>query len=398
MRVLYFFARRGIIRSIKQCGINVRGGDFLIKRFFSEDGCDVRLLGAVIVASIFGIVMINSAVHELSGADRYIIVQSAAFILGLVAAIILAFVDYSMLYSLRHVAMGVGLGLLVLVLILGFGREDTGTQGWISLGFVNLQPAEIAKVCFLVTLAAHISKIREDINSLRNIGLLLLHTAVPVVLVLLQPDTGTALVFIFMFAVMMFFAGISVKYIIAAFALGGVGAAGAWFFYLNDIQKARFFSFLDPESDPLGTGYHIIQSKIAVGSGQLFGTGYMQGTQTQMGYLPEKQTDFIFSVICEELGFMGAIAVISLLFFIICRVFINAQRAKDTFGEMLCAGCGAMLILHTIENIGMCINLFPITGIPLPFFSYGGSNMITSMVSIGIVCSVSMHRKTNSFA
>lgn len=369
----------------------------MFKKFFSSDGADIKLFIAVLISAVFGIIMISSAAHELPNSSRYIIVQSAALAIGLCAALVITFLDYSVLYSLRYAAMGVGTALLILVLILGFGREDTGTQGWISLGFVNVQPAEIAKVCFIVSLSAHISKIHEDINSVSNILFLLLHLAIPVGLILLQPDMGTAMVFIFIFIVMMFFAGISYKYILSAIGVGAAGCVGAWFFLLGPVQKARFFSFLNPESDPLGTGYHIIQSKIAVGSGQLFGTGYMQGTQTQMGYLPEKQTDFIFSVICEELGFMGAVLTIALLFFIIYRIFIDAHKARDSFGEMLCAGSGAMLIFHAVENIGMCINVLPITGIPLPFFSYGGSNMITSLIAIGIVNSVAMHRKVNTF-
>lgn len=368
----------------------------MIKRFFSREGFDIKLLAAVIISVIFGIVMINSATLSL-GSTQFVLIQSLAFIIGLAAALIITFMDYSILKQLRFLAMGVGLVLLVLVLVLGIGREDTGTQGWIDLGFVNIQPAEIAKVCFLVSFAAHVSKIKEDINSVTNILLLILHLAVPVALILLQPDAGTAMVFIFMFILMMFFAGISYKYIFSALTVGVAGCLAAWFFFLKPYQKERIFSFLNPEADPLGSGYHIIQSKIAVGSGRLFGTGYADGIQTQMGYLPEKQTDFIFSVICEELGFMGAILVIALLFFIICRIFINARRAKDTFGEMLCVGAGAMLFFHTVENIGMCINLLPITGIPLPFFSYGGSNMITSMIAIGIVLSVSFHRRNNTF-
>lgn len=368
----------------------------MIKSFFSRDGADIKLLAAVLISSVFGIVMINSATASM-GSTRYVLVQLSALIIGLAAALVLTIMDYSVLKRFRYVAAGVGLALLVLVLILGFGREDTGTQGWISLGFVNVQPAEIAKVCFLISFSAHISKIKEDINSFANILLLALHLIVPVVLILLQPDTGTALVFVFMFILMMFFAGISYKYIFSALGIGIAGAVSAWFFFLKDYQKERFFSFLNPESDPLGSGYHIIQSKIAVGSGQLFGSGYQNGIQTQMGYLPEKQTDFIFSVICEEMGFMGAVLTITLLFFIIYRIFINAHRAKDTFGEMLCVGAGAMLFFHVVENIGMCINLLPITGIPLPFFSYGGSNMITSMIAIGIVLSVSFHRRNNTF-
>lgn len=368
----------------------------MLKRFFSREGCDVKLLFAVIISVIFGIVMINSATASM-GSTKYVLVQSLAFLIGLSVALVLAFMDYAILKQLRFLAMGAGLALLVLVLILGFGREDTGTQGWINLGFVNIQPAEIAKVCFLVSFSAHVSKLKEDINSIPNVLLLLLHLAVPVALILLQPDMGTAMVFVFMFIVMMFFAGISYKYILTAAGVGVAGALSAWFLFLKDYQKDRLLTFLNPESDPLGAGYHIIQSKIAVGSGQLFGTGYKNGVQTQMGYLPEKQTDFIFSVICEEMGFIGAIAVIILLFFIIFRIFINARRARDTFGEMLCTGAGAMLLFHTLENIGMCINLLPITGIPLPFFSYGGSNMITSMIAIGIVLSVSFHRRNNTF-
>ncbi len=368
----------------------------MFKNFFSREGADYKLLIAVLISAVFGIIMINSATASLGGSN-HVLIQSIALVIGLAAALVLTFIDYSVLYKLRYLAMGVGVSLLVLVLILGFGAEETGTQGWIDLGFVNVQPAEIAKVCFLVSFSAHVSKIREDINSIPNVLLLLLHLAVPVALILLQPDMGTALVFIFMFVVMMFFAGISYVYIFSALGVGVTGAVVAWLFVLKPYQKERFFSFLNPEADPLGSGYHIIQSKIAVGSGQLFGTGYAQGTQTQMGYLPEKQTDFIFSVICEELGFMGAIAVIALLFFIIYRIFIDAHRAKDTFGTILCAGAGAMLLFHTVENIGMCINLLPITGIPLPFFSYGGSNLITSLIAIGIVMSVSFHRRINTF-
>ncbi len=368
----------------------------MIKKFFSKEGADISLLCAVLLSSVFGIIMIKSATESL-GSTRYVLVQSAALLVGLFAALIITFMDYSVLKRFRYFAMAVGVSLLVLVLILGFGREDTGTQGWINIGPVNLQPAEIAKVCFLVSFSAHVSKIKEDINSVSNILLLILHLFVPVFLIMLQPDMGTAMVFIFMFIVMMFFAGISYKYIFSALGVGTVGALMAWLFFLKDYQKERFFSFLNPEADPLGSGYHIIQSKIAVGSGKLFGTGYLKGIQTQMGYLPEKQTDFIFSVICEELGFVGAVAVIGLLFFIICRIFINARRARDNFGEMLSVGAGAMLLFHIVENIGMCINLLPITGIPLPFFSYGGSNMLTSMIAIGIVLSVSFHRRNNTF-
>lgn len=368
----------------------------MIKKFFSSEGADTKLLFAVVLAAVFGIFMVNTATASM-GSMRYVIVQTAAFIIGMAVAIFLAFTDYSFLYKFRYLAAFLGIGLLILVLILGFGREDTGTQGWINLGPVNLQPAEIAKVCFLISFSSHISRIREDINSISNILLLLLHLLVPVALILLQPDTGTALVFVFMFVIMMFFAGISYKYILSAAGVGIAACLAAWFFFLKDYQKDRIFSFLNPEADPLGTGYHIIQSKIAVGSGQLFGTGYGKGIQTQMGYLPEKQTDFIFSVICEELGFIGAAAVIILLFFILYRIFINAHRARDTFGEMLCVGGGAMLFFHIVENIGMCINLLPITGIPLPFFSYGGSNMLTSMLTMGIVLSVSFHRRNNTF-
>lgn len=368
----------------------------MFKKFFSRDGADTKLLFAVLISVIFGIFMINSATASM-GSTKYVLVQSLAFVIGLCVAMVITFMDYTILKQLRFLAMGVGLALLVLVLILGFGREDTGTQGWINLGFVNIQPAEIAKVCFLVSFSAHVAKIKEDINSITNILLLLLHLIIPVALILLQPDMGTAMVFMFMFILMVFFAGISYKYIATASIVSVAGGLFAWLFFLKPYQKERFFSFLNPESDPLGSGYHIIQSKIAVGSGQLFGTGYKAGIQTQMDYLPEKQTDFIFSVICEELGFMGATLVIALLFFILCRIFINARRARDTFGEMLCVGAGAMLLFHTVENIGMCINLLPITGIPLPFFSYGGSNMITSMIAIGIVLSVSFHRRNNTF-
>ena len=205
------------------------------------------------------------------------------------------------------------------------------------------------------------------------------------------------MVFCSIFIGMIFVCGIHYKYILAALASLMAFAPVAWLFILDDYQKKRFLVFFNPESDKLGAGYHVFQSKIAVGSGQVFGKGLFKGIQTQRGFLPEKHTDFIFSVIGEELGIIGSTLVIVLLLAIIWRCIAVAQNAKDDFGAYVCVGVASMLIFHTFENIGMCIGLTPVTGIPLPFISYGGSSLLTNLLAIGLVINVRMRRRTINF-
>ncbi len=350
---------------------------------------DIFLLITVIIAAIYGIAAIFSATRSFD-TNSNVIIQSASMFIGIAALFIITLFDYEQYELFLKPISGVCIALLILVLIIG-KSGDWGAQSWIRIGPVGIQPAEIAKIGFIITFSYHLDKVGDKINNIKNVLLLILHLAAPVALIMLQPDAGSAMVFLFIFILMMFVAGISYKYIIPAVSAGIISLPLIYTFLLSDYQKHRIQVFLNPELDKLGSGYNVIQSKIAVGSGGFFGKGFLNGTQNQLGFLPTKHTDFIFSVIAEELGFIGAAAVIILLFAIIFRCLQIASVSQTRYGKYLCIGVSAMLIFHTIENIGMCIGLLPVTGIPLPFFSYGGTSLITNFIAIGIVMSVSFH-------
>lgn len=341
----------------------------------------------VICCSIWGIFIIYSATHNTtSNPWSYIKTQGVAFMLGLVALFMVALFDYEHYASLvKYIYIG-NVFLLILVLIIGTG-QDIGSKSWIRFGGFGFQPAEIVKVGFIITFAFHLSKIKNEVNSWKNILYLLLHVGILVGLILLQPDAGTAASFLVIFLFMIFLAGINYRYIAAAIGAVILAAPILWW-RMAAYQKSRILVFLDPERDPLGRGFHAIQSRIAVGSGSLTGQGFLHGAQLQEGGLPEAHTDFIFSSASEEFGFIGSMIILALFIFIIVRCIMTAMNSKDDFGSFLCVGVAAMYTYHVFENIGMCIGLMPITGIPLPFFSYGGSSIIVSLIAIGLVISV----------
>ena len=362
---------------------------------FFSDKIDMVLLISSILAALIGIFAINSAAWTLEGHIRHILVQSLALVLGIGAMSGVIFFSYKYFEKLRFLIFAAGIGLLILVLAIG--KLSNGTQGWIVLGPITLQPSEIAKICFIITLSLHISKKYESINTAKTLIGLALHLLCYITPVLMQPDFGTAMVFVVIFAFELFFAGLYKKYIFWVLGAGVVVSPIIWFL-LEEYQKNRIISLFFPEKDPTGSGYHVLQSKLAIGSGMIWGRGYLKGPQTQYGYLPEKQTDFIYSVIGEELGIIGAIFVFALLFLIVYRCFDNARSCShDTFGEMICIGVGSMMFFHVFENIGMCLGLMPITGIPLPFISYGGSNLVTCFIAIGLVQNVRMRRRATKF-
>lgn len=356
---------------------------------------DFWLVALTLAASIFGIIIISSA----GGANgtKYVLVQSGALVLGIVGICILMKLDYEYLAKISTILSIVCIGLLLLVLIPGIGTVQNGARSWFSFGAISLQPAEIAKIVFIIffsrMLADNEMMIDKPLTVLKLVGVAL----VPIILILLQPDFGTASVFFFMAAIMLFVAGIDRKYVIG----GIVGIAALcpilWFFVLKDYQKSRILTLFNPESDPSGAGYHVIQSKIAVGSGKFFGVGLHKGASQINNMLPERHTDFIYSVICEELGIFGGILVIILMCAIIFRCIYIGQNARNSLGRYMCFGVAAMLIFQTFENIGMCIGLFPVTGITLPFFSYGGSSLLTTLLAIGIVASVKYRSRMINF-
>lgn len=356
------------------------------KRTF-KNKYDYHLLFCVILTSLLGLIAIASATKSLD-TPRYIIVQSATCLIGFAIIFFGMKLNIDFITKFSKYIIGANAAILILVLFIGQGGEEVGTKGWIRIGSLGIQPSEIIKVTFVLTYAWHIDMVKESINKPKTLALLLLHAFAIIFLILLQPDMGTAMVFLTITVVMLYFGGLSVKYIIGAVASLAVILPAIWFFVLKEFQKNRVFSFLNPEADPLGSGYHVTQSKLAIGSGQIWGQGLFSGTQTQYGHLPEKQTDFVFAVIGEELGFIGCIVVFVLLITIIVKCFQTAKKCSDLKSELICCGIGAMFLFHTFENIGMCLGLLPVTGIPLPFISYGGSNMLTSMLAVMLVLNI----------
>lgn len=347
---------------------------------------DWLLTLAVILCCAWGFSIIYSATQAVSNPAPYLKTQIVAFVIGLIGYFVVSLFDYEHFENLVKYIYAMNVFLLILVLIIGTG-EDIGSKSWIRFGGFGFQPAEIVKVGFIITFSYHLSQIKNDVNSFKNILFMLLHVGVLVGLVLLQPDAGTAASFIIIFLFMVFMAGISYKYIAAAAGAAIVATPLLWW-RMAPYQKSRILVFLDPERDPLGRGFHSIQSRIAIGSGGFTGQGFLHGAQLQQGGLPEAHTDFIFSSASEEFGFIGALIILALFIFIIVRCIMTAMNAKDDFGSFICVGVGAMFCYHVFENIGMCIGLTPITGIPLPFFSYGGSSMIVCLLTIGLVVSV----------
>lgn len=364
------------------------------KRSVMEKKTDWLLFFIVAGLSVFGIFVIYSATRTLN-TNTNVIVQSGAFIIGMVLLFLICRFDYEQFKNLVKPIYIFSVIMLIAVLLFGI-TGDWGARSWIRFGAIGIQPSEIAKVCFIITFSYHLSKVEDSINKILVIFGLLLHLLVLVGLIMLQPDLGSTLVFIFMFVCMMFTAKISWKYIVPVLSAGVLSVPLIYKFVLSEFQQKRIQVFLNPDLDPLNRGYNVIQSKIAVGSGQLWGKGFLQGTQNQLGYLPTKYTDFIFSVVAEEFGFIGAVIVAAALFVIIWRCFKTAQRADNPFGKYICVGVAAMLLFHSFENMGMCIGLMPVTGIPLPFVSYGGTSMVTNLAAIGLVMSVAYHNKPRS--
>ena len=349
---------------------------------------DYPLLISVVVLCTIGLFSVVSATRTF-GTSTHFITQLAAAIFGLILMAFIAFFDYEVLLPFAKYIFVLSALVLAGVLFLGM-TGIWGSKSWIKIGPVSVQPSEFIKCTFIITLSAHLSKLGKRINTTGGFLGLCLHLLVIVSLIMLQPDFGTAVVFVFIFGVMVFCGGLSFKIIIPALCTSGL-LLPAVYYFLDDYQKNRIKVFLNPELDPLGSGYNVIRSKLTLGSGEVFGRGYLEGISTGGGYLPAKHTDFIFSSVGEELGFVGGALIIMLLFLLIIRCFITASKAENPFGRYICIGAGASILFHTMENVGMCMGLMPVTGIPLPFVSYGGSSLVSSFLLIGMVLSVASH-------
>lgn len=290
-----------------------------------------------------------------------------------------------------RVIYGLSIGLLILTLLIGRGLDAWGAKSWIYIGSFSIQPSEIVKILLIFSFAAYLDKYKLTINEPKRLILSLIFVGFPVGLILLQPDFGTAMVYLFFIAAMLFVAGISWKWIIILL-LAGLAAGFIIFTNLSGYRADRIENFLNPNRDTSGSNWQQQQGLIAIGSGMLNGRGYMKGTQSQYGYIPEKETDFIFSVLAEELGFIGAIVLIVLFAIVILRLVKIAKSSRNTFVTNMVTGIAAMLFIHIFENIAMTIGLMPVTGIPLPFLSSGGTFQLICLSEIGLALSASMQK------
>ncbi|MDP2891934.1 MAG: rod shape-determining protein RodA, partial [Bacillota bacterium] len=323
----------------------------------------------------------------------YVLKQSLWIIVGGVALFLMLMMDYIALRSYATIIYWVMVGVLASLFVLATATR--GTLSWFKFGEVGFQPSEIAKIAIIIMLSKIITDIKDRYGRLerwRDFGKIMLYFAIPFGLIAAQPDFGTAMVYLVVLIGILFMAKASWKYFATLFAALGTLAPIAWFFILDKDQKGRILSFLDLSFDPSGAGYNVLQSKLAIGSGQLTGKGF-QPAMSQLGYIPERYTDFIFAVIAESFGFIGAALIITVFALLIFRLFKLAQQVHDGFGSLIIIGILAMMAFHVFENIAMTMGIMPITGIPLPFVSYGGSSMLTNMLAIGIVLNISMRNR-----
>src|SRR5438093_8149773 len=358
---------------------------------FSQD-FDWPLFGAALLLSLTSLTEIySSTMNEPS--ENYFLRQLAWVILGVICVFVIAAIDYHVLAE--HIPLLYVLALGALLYTLALGRTVSGSKSWVQIGPVNIQPSEIIKMVVVIALARYLSELRQSkymtLVQIAKAGAICL---LPMALVALQPDTGTALTYLPILAVGLFIRGLRPAALIALVLAFVLVLPVSWFF-LKDYQKERILTFLEPDRDPLGRGYQVTQSKIAIGSGGFLGKGLFNGTQNQLGFLPTRHTDFIFSVVGEELGFVGVSVTLGLLAFIIFLSIYNAQTARDNLGLFIVMGIVGIYFFHIVENVGMVIGFMPTTGIPLPFLSYGGSSVLTAFVALGLVIGVRRCRYVN---
>ncbi|MEW5914698.1 MAG: rod shape-determining protein RodA [Thermodesulfobacteriota bacterium] len=352
---------------------------------------DWLLLMLVLAVGACGVINLYSAASSFSGGGTPVYLKQIYwFGLGLLVMLAVAMVGVQRLSSIAFPLYA--LVVLMLIAVLLWGRVIGGSQRWLALGPIVLQPSELARLAVILVLAQYFQ--RRDQNQPYRLYQLVLPLGLallPALLILKEPDLGTALLVLLVAASLILVNGVRLPSLAVAGISLLLALPVAWHF-LKDYQKRRIFSFLDPESDPLGAAYHLIQSKIAVGSGGFVGKGFLSGTQSQLHFLPEQHTDFAFSVLAEEWGFLGGLLVISLLAAVVYRGLAAAYRAKDRQGLLVVAGATAMIFWPTVINVGMVVGLFPVVGIPLPFVSYGGSSLITTLAAVGLIQAVTMRR------
>jgi rod shape determining protein RodA len=360
-------------------------------------------VATVIAISAIGIAMLYSTANAPAGVDGELGARGSfdpwasrqliRFGIGIAAMLIIGLVDIRVWMGLAYWAYG--LALLLLLAVEFYGVTGMGAQRWVEIPLigVRLQPSEIMKIAMVLALAKYIHSLTVDeVSRAKSLVPAILIIIAPVALVLRQPDLGTALLLMAGGFILLFLAGLSWRILGAVGVLGLVSAGVGWQF-LQDYQKQRVLTFINPESDPLGTGYHILQSKIAMGSGGVFGKGYLQGTQSHLDFLPEKHTDFIFTMLAEEMGLVGGLGLLGLYILLLGQGAAVAMSSRNHFGRLVSMGVMATFLLYIVINTAMVMGLVPVVGVPLPLVSYGGTAMMTILFGFGLVMSVHIHRE-----
>jgi rod shape determining protein RodA len=348
---------------------------------------------ALLVSGI-GVATVYSATHE--GPTSLAVRQLTWLAGGVVAMVAVLAFDYRRLDRSAFVTyLLYGVVLVAVFAVPVIGRVGGGSRRWIRLGPLSIQPSEFMKLALVIVLARHFARTSTRHLGLRAALVPAALTLVPAVAILAQPDLGTVMILLVVLVTMLVLGGVQVRWLVTPAAclapLAALYGPKLWE-HLKPYQRQRILTFLNPDADPLGAGYHVIQSKIAVGSGMLWGQGFLQGTQNRLKYLPEQHTDFIFSVFAEEWGFVGSAFLVALYLCLVLRGLVLASRARDRFGVLLCMGMTAVIFWQAVINIGMTTGLLPVVGIPLPFFSYGGSSLLCLWIGVGLVMNVAMRR------
>ena len=356
---------------------------------------DKLMLLLCIAATSYGCLAVYSATMHLNSL-RPLMVQGIGMVVGILAAIIISGINFEKYSKYWYLLAIIGLVPVILTFFIGWAPEGTDDKAWLNLGFTTFQPSELLKVCFIVTFATHLNKVKATVNKLKTLIPICLHGAFPVALIHFQGDDGTALVFAVMVLCMMWAAGVSWKYFVAVFATIFVASPLIYFVIMNDDQRTRLMSMFDIEADIMGTTFQQYRGRMALANGGFWGQGLFQGSLTQSEGVPEGQNDFIFVSIGEELGFIGCMLVLILLAAIALRAIRIARNCNKNSGKIMCVGFFGMMLAQIIMNIGMCVALLPVIGVTLPFFSAGGTSLMCMYLGVGLVLSVYKHRNTRT--
>lgn len=362
-----------------------------IADFFRES--DKFFLILCLLASGYGCIAVYTATRYLES-SRPTLVQMIGVVIGLVAAIIVSAFDFQKFIDKWYLIAALGLIPVILTFFIGFAPSGTDDKAWLDLGFTTFQPSELLKISFIITFSAHITKVKANINKLKYLIPVCIHGAFPIVLIHIQGDDGTALVFAIMFACMLYAAGVSWKYFLAAFIALIVSTPIIYYIVMNDEQRARIIATFNIEADVKGATYQSYYARTALANGKFFGQGLFKGVLTQSGRVPEGQNDFIFVSIGEELGMIGLLVVMILLAAIAIRAIRVAAICIKDSGKLICVGFFSMIFAQVLINIGMCTALLPVIGVTLPFFSAGGTSLLCMYMGVGLVLNVYMHRNS----